>query len=112
MSISNCFLKLSDYLQYANWLSKTPSEGVFDAAARLALSCFNEAASKFGQNSEISFEMAVSPFTESVSALRNILSWAPTRFANADALSTLESKLKAQRLRYISISIYQLTVLF
>ncbi len=78
--------------QYANWLSKTQTEGVFDAAASLVLSCFNEAASKLNEDNDVSSEMAVSPFTEAVSALRNILSWAPTRFANADALLTLESK--------------------
>ena len=35
----------------------------------------------------------MSPFAEAASALRNILSRAPTRFANADALAALESKL-------------------
>lgn len=83
------------YSQYANWLSKTPTEGVFDAAAGLALSCFNEVVSKVGQDDDLFSEMTVSPFTEAVSALRNILSKAPTRFANADALSALESKLYA-----------------
>lgn len=74
------------------WLSKTKKEGVLDAAASLALSCFNEAASNVGQSTDLIEEMAVPPFAEATSALRNILSRAPKRFANAEALSALESK--------------------
>jgi hypothetical protein len=79
-------------LQYALWLSKTKKEGVLDAAASLALSCFNEAASNVGQSTDLIEEMAVPPFAEATSALRNILSRAPKQFANAEALSALESK--------------------
>jgi hypothetical protein len=56
------------------------------------LSCFNEAASKFGQNNDLLEEMSAPPFAEAASALRNILSRAPKRFANAEALSALESE--------------------
>lgn len=78
--------------RYAKWLSKTSQEGVLDAAAGLALTCFNEAASKFGQNNDLLEEMSAPPFAEAASALRNILSRAPKRFANAEALSALGSE--------------------
>jgi len=81
-------------LQYAQWLSKTPSPGSLDNAAKLALESFNLASSGDGYArdpaaAEMVTEMSVSPITEAATALRNILTRSPGRFATPQALSAL-----------------------
>ena len=58
----------------------------------MIISCFDEAATKFGQKTGFLEEMTSLPFAEAVAALRNIISRSPQRFANAESLSVLESK--------------------
>ena len=81
-----------DLDQYAQWLSKSPTIGVLDAAAALSLSSFNQAISTFDGASDLLSEFSTSPFTEASCALRNLLSRAPKRFATHEALATLESE--------------------
>jgi len=81
--------------KYANWLSKTPSEGVLEASASLALTSFDTATLTFIENKEDFSEIIPSPFTEAATALRNILNRSPQRFATAEALSALERGWKS-----------------
>lgn len=56
------------------------------------MSCFKEAATKFGQKTGLLEESSSTPFAEAASALRSMITRAPQRFANDDSLSILESK--------------------
>ena len=81
--------------QYARWYSKTPSAGSLDKAAELALTAFNTTASPdYSRNEAVKDmidEMDVSPVAEAATALRNILTRSPGRFATPEALAALES---------------------
>ena len=77
--------------KYASWLSKTPSEGVLEASAALALTSFNRATTTFIETSENSSEIVLSPFTEATTALRNILNRSPQHVATSEALSALKN---------------------
>lgn len=81
--------------KYANWLSKTPSDGVLEASAALALTSFNRATTTFLETSENLNELMVSPFTEAATALRNILNRSPEHFATPEALLALENGWKS-----------------
>lgn len=61
-------------------------------AARMTLVAFNDTASRFGQNSDLLDQMGAHPFSQASTALRNILSRAPQKFTNAEAMIALESK--------------------
>jgi len=80
--------------KYANWLSKTQSEGVLEASAALALTSFNRATMSFIEASEKINEIMLSPFSEAATALRNILIRSPQHFATPEALSALENGWK------------------
>jgi len=81
--------------KYANWLSKTPSEGVLEASAALALTSFNKATSTFIETADNFNEIVLSPFTEAANALRNILNRSPQHFATPEALLALENGWKS-----------------
>lgn len=81
--------------KYANWLSKTPSEGVLEASAALALTSFNKATSTFIETTDNFKEIVLSPFTEAANALRNILNRSPQHFATPEALLALENGWKS-----------------
>jgi len=80
---------------YANWLSKTPSEGVLEAAAALALTSFTRATTAIRETEERFEAVGVSPFTEAATALRNILNRSPEHFATPEALLALENGWKS-----------------
>ena len=50
-------------------------------------------------------EMSISPFTEAATALRNILSRAPTQFANAEALNALESRFSIFIVLFLTVTV-------
>ena len=82
-------------IQFATWSAKTPSVGSLDSAAQLALESFNLAATGFADNvqaREMIREMSISPIAEAATALRNILTRSPGRFATPEALTALGSK--------------------
>lgn len=79
-------------LQYANWISKTQNTNILDLAANLTMRLFNKIATESGKRDEFTESMEISPFSEAIIALRNMISRAPSKFANKDHLSVLERK--------------------
>lgn len=78
--------------KYANWYSKSPTNGLLDTAADLALSSFSQASSAFHDDAIARVmvkEMTISPFAEAATALRNILCRSPAHFATPRALVVL-----------------------
>lgn len=95
ISSHNMCLAFAPFPQYARWYSKTPSTASLEKAAELALTAFNTTASPdYTRNEAVKDlidEMDVSPVAEAATALRNILTRSPGRFATPEALAALES---------------------
>jgi len=81
--------------KYAKWISQTPSDGVLEYSATLALKAFDQAATACQEKMQSFDDISISPFADAATALRNILSRSPHRFTTAEALSTLEKGWKS-----------------
>lgn len=78
--------------KYAIFFSKTPTSGVLDSAAELALMSFTLASNAFRDNisaCNIMKMMQVSPFAQAATALRDILCRSPSHFATPQVLTAL-----------------------